>query len=89
MKIFEYQTEKIKQAIREGKVVWSERQTGKTTAIMEVVHDDYQGKALVFVPNELLRGIFRRAYRDKYHGEPVPVVTAAHSTEIIDRVCYG
>jgi hypothetical protein len=60
--------ERIKQTIRwfPGLSLGLKRRVGKTTAILEVIHEDYGGHAIVFSPNTTLSRNTEKMYREKY-----------------------
>lgn len=65
---------RIKSVLRwfPGLVLGLNRQVGKTSAVLEVIHDDHEGQATVFCMNNEMREHTRRMYKDKYPNEQVP-----------------
>jgi hypothetical protein len=48
------------------------RQIGKTSALLEVIHDDHQGRATLYGFNQSAALYAKQMYKDKYPDEPVP-----------------
>jgi len=66
---FRIRLENIKQRIRAGEMVNANRQSGKTTAIMEVIHEDYSAQSLqatVLVPWSDLGTMFVKEYMTRW-----------------------
>ena len=65
----------IKKAIREdGKLfLCKPRQTGKTTALLEIIHDDFDGDAILLSPNVRMSDYAKDRYREMYPGEKLPI----------------
>lgn len=60
----------IKAAILDGKLAQAKRRSGKTTILMEAIHEKHQGRAVVVCLNHLMACHFYKTYRDEYcrHG---------------------
>lgn len=65
----------IKKEIREDgrHFVVCRRQTGKTTALLEIIHDDFEGDAILLSPNVRMSDYAKDRYREMYPGEKVPI----------------
>lgn len=57
------------------------RQIGKTTALLEVIHEDHKGEATVYCMNQTMALNTKQMYKDKFPGEQVPSFTSQ-----VDRV---
>lgn len=66
--------DRIKQTLRwfPGVVLGLGRQVGKTSALLEVIHDDFNGDATVFSPNIRMSDYAKNKYMEKYPNERVP-----------------
>jgi len=84
---FRVRLENIKQRIRAGEMVNANRQSGKTTAIMEVIHEDYSAQSLqatVLVPWSDLGTMFIKQYMTRWPDDVKPRMlygTAVHDWE--------
>jgi hypothetical protein len=58
--------DEAKAALRSGKVVHGDRQIGKTEALIEVIHEDHKGNAILVVPMAQIGDIFKRRYRERF-----------------------
>lgn len=56
----------IKAAILSGKIAFAERNTGKTTILMEVIHEKHRGDAMVVFPDITRAEHFRKIYASRY-----------------------
>ena len=51
---------------------YREGRYGKTSALLEVIHEDHNGEATVYCMNYAMALYAKQMYRDNFHGEPVP-----------------
>jgi hypothetical protein len=65
---------RIKQTLRwfPGIVLGLKRRVGKTSALLEVIHDDHKGEATVYCTNRSMEMYSRNFYKEKYPKERVP-----------------
>ena len=64
--------EEAKAMLRQNKIINGDRAIGKTEALIEIIHDDHQGNAIVVSANHGIRDYIKNFYRAKYPGEPLP-----------------
>jgi hypothetical protein len=66
--------ERIKTTMRwfPGLVLGLGRQVGKTSALLEMIHDDHNGQGTVYAMNQSMALYAKQMYKDKYPDEPVP-----------------
>jgi hypothetical protein len=69
---------RIKQTVRwfPGVLLGLKRQIGKTRAIIELVHEDYAGLAVIFSPNKNMSEYVEYWYKAKYPRDPQPVFSS-------------
>lgn len=67
--------EHIKQTIRwfPGVILGLKRQVGKTTALLQVIHDEYQGAAIYYAPSPFQREYAQWRYRGMYPDAVEPI----------------
>ena len=70
--------EGAKDGLRSGNLILGDRQIGKTEALMEVIHEDHKGEAVVVLPTDTLRDIFKDRYHKKYPDDPIPITDPPH-----------
>jgi hypothetical protein len=70
-------TKYIAEEIGEGHCVHSDRQSGKTTALMQHIHGRHAGDAIVITINWSLSRMFEGYYRETYPKDHVPHVFGA------------
>ena len=75
----------VKQCIRQGGMAWGNRGIGKTQAILEIIHEDHGGVAVLVLPTESLMRITMRRYREAYPGDALPIFCTAHNLEKLIR----
>lgn len=56
--------DEVKATIRKFQMAHGDRQIGKTQAILEVVHEDYQGNAVLVLPTFQLVDLVKRRYQN-------------------------
>lgn len=66
--------DEAKVALRAGKVVHGDRQIGKTEALIEVIHEDHKGNAIVVTPSHEIGAWFLSRYRQLYPDGPKPKI---------------
>lgn len=86
--------DEAKAALRSGKVVHGDRQIGKTEALIEVIHEDHKGNAIVVTAMAEHGDIFKSRYREKFPDDSVPRIehprTAGRGTTTpLYADCYG
>jgi|ERR1700722_2020247 len=62
--------DEAKAALRSGKVVHGDRAIGKTEALIEVIHEDHKGNAIVVMAMPMHGDIFKSRYRERYPDAP-------------------
>ena len=62
----------IKAELGKGEMVWRSRRSGKTTALMEFIHENYKGECFIACRGENMAYHFRRRYRRMYPGDVLP-----------------
>jgi len=77
----------IKSELDRGQLVIRERQTGKTTALLEWVREHDPANMIVVCGNWNMRELARRRYCDIYPCEPQPIFQSVHS--VSDRDVCG
>ncbi len=71
-RLLRHQIDQYKLELRAGKMISGLRGTGKTTAILEVIHEDYAGDALVGCVTSTLAGLFKHQYHRFYPTDAIP-----------------
>ena len=71
--------ESIKAELGKGKLVIRARQTGKTTALLEFVHERCAGFCYIFACNEVMADIMKRNYREMFPEDEQPIIKMAPS----------
>jgi predicted GNAT superfamily acetyltransferase len=71
--------ESAKSILRKHEWVEGDRRIGKTEALIEVIHEDHQGNAVVVYPSAELGEMFKRRYHEKYPHDPIPSVQNARN----------
>jgi AAA+ ATPase superfamily predicted ATPase len=74
--------EQVKKRIRAGFVVYGDRQIGKTQALLELLHEDYAGKAVLMVANRNEGHIYEQRYREMFPGERLVTVVASDENQL-------
>ena len=66
--------DRIKQTLRwfPGVVLGLGRQVGKTSALLEVIHDDFDGYGTVYSMSDAMRRCAKQMYIDKYGNKKLP-----------------
>ena len=59
-------------AIRAGKIVYGPRSCGKTQALLEVIHEDLKGVAVVICASSIECRVYRARYRDMFPRDRAP-----------------
>lgn len=69
--------DRIKQTLRwfPNCLLGLQRRIGKTSAILEIIHEDHDGNGTVFCMNAAMAAYAKQMYRDKYPNDPVPNFT--------------
>lgn len=70
--MFVQNKDEAKAALRAGKIVYGDRQIGKTTALIEVIHEDYSGDVIVTTPNALIGELFAARYGEMFPDDKQP-----------------
>lgn len=82
---FGFLVESILGKIEPGVCVHSERQTGKTTALMRCVHDRHRGGACIVAMNPAMAEMIKNEYRIAYPNDLMPdVVPPSRVMNIIE-----
>ena len=68
----------VKAGLRSRAIVNGDRAIGKTEALIDVIHEDHQGQAVVVLPTNTLREIFKCRYHKKYPNDPIPRIDPPH-----------
>jgi hypothetical protein len=68
MKPIELSTGRIKTTIRwfPGILLGLKRQVGKTQAVLELIHEEHEGRAVIFSPSKEFSEIAKRRYEGMY-----------------------
>jgi len=74
----------IKRALGKGEVVTRERQTGKTTALLEFVHEHDPGNVIIVVCNGMTRDWTKDRYRKLFPQDPQPIVKSIQTLNEAD-----
>jgi hypothetical protein len=65
--------ESIKKELDEGRLVTRDRQTGKTLALLEWIHEHDPANMIVVCCNGIMKSILRSRYREMYPRDPQPI----------------
>ncbi len=76
----------IKSELGKGRVVSRSRQTGKTLALMEYVHENNPGMAIVVTCNGMEKERMRKKYRAMFPGDDQPIFVSVQMVNYTD-VC--
>ena len=74
----------IKSELGKGNVVTRDRQQGKTTALLEFVHEHNPGNIIIVVPNWRMEELTKRRYRELFPQDPRPSVRSLGVVTDID-----
>lgn len=77
----------IKTELASGKLVTRDRQTGKTTALLEFVHEHDPANMIVICCNYPTKGLIERRYREMFPKDKWPSVISIHN--VSDRDVRG
>lgn len=77
----EYLTAEIKEKLAKGEFAHFPRQTGKSEALLEFIHDEHSGEAIVICMNSDMAHVMIWRYQKKYPGENVPSFCTGESAE--------
>jgi hypothetical protein len=66
--------DEVKQSIRQNQMAHGPRGIGKTQGILEVIHEDHQGAAVLMVPFSALKSIARQRYKEAFPHDVVPII---------------
>jgi hypothetical protein len=79
----ELRTAELKKSLRNapGSTFIVPRGCGKSTAIVEIVHEDRAGNASVVVLNQSLASCFEKHYRNQYPDDAIPKVVSIDGWE--------
>jgi hypothetical protein len=76
--------EAIKAELGKGEVVVRNRQSGKTTAILEFIHENDPGYMVLVVCSPVIKDHTKRKYREFYPNDDQPVVVSIHQVSAMD-----
>jgi hypothetical protein len=69
-----------------GEGISAERQAGKTTALLTIVHNRHKGRAIIVAMNYMQMELIRARYQKEYPKDVMPdVVSAAHAVKTAMR----
>lgn len=71
--MIEYKIEEIKAVLEKKEFALFNRQTGKSTALIEFVHDHHGAEAVVICADNKTAGMMARLYNQKFPNEELPV----------------
>jgi hypothetical protein len=69
--------EEAKQGLKDGKFISGERQIGKTSALVDIVAELHNGRAIVVVPNDGHIRYFRTMFKQRHPRMYVPSVVSS------------
>lgn len=71
---FQRTVKRAKAAIRKGGLIVARRQTGCTTALMQVIAEDHDGRAVLISVCKLRLNLLREMYANAYPGRQMPIL---------------
>lgn len=86
-----YLTNAIECKIQPNYVVHAERRSGKTGALLNVIHDKYYGSAIYISHNYNISDINKRRYIKQYPEDAIPLFTSASNLHVLrgqDRAIF-
>jgi hypothetical protein len=76
-----YLTSAIERKIQPNSVVHAERRSGKTEALLNIIHDKYYGSAIFVSHNKRLSDLNKNRYVEKYPEDITPLFISASNSQ--------